>query len=223
MQQPASFRPASPATDAPTTVLGGTSAVPYAGTPAGATVGSGASGAAPAEGMPAAGAPGTGEREMIVLRVRRHGRRLTLPILVLIASAGAAGYWVGSFPEFWQNLAAGAGITAVALLLGLGPILGWASRRTLITTRRVISYRGTFSRTRSEMPLARVREVQSKQHPVQRMWGSGDLLLFVGTETRKVHDAPGIFELQEAVQVLAEQQYIAAASSTGAQTGSFFG
>lgn len=146
--------------------------------------------------------------ETVVVRLRRHGRRIVLPVLLLIALAGASGFWVGALPEAWMNWAAGLGAVAIALLLGIGPILGWLNDRVVVTDRRVIVRRGFFVQRRSEVPLSRVREVRSRRGPVQRMFGSGDVELLVGAEEPMVlRDVPAPALLTDALQELIESNF----------------
>ncbi|XPP27608.1 MAG: PH domain-containing protein [Leucobacter sp.] len=148
------------------------------------------------------------EVETVVARLRRHGRRLTLPVIVLLAVSGAAGYWVGALPEAWMNWAAAAGAGLLALLLGIGPVLAWLSTRVTITNRRVILRRGFFVHHRSELPLSRVREVRSRRGLVQRLFGSGDVELVVGNEPPVVlRDIPGPAGVVDALQELIERNY----------------
>lgn len=145
--------------------------------------------------------------ETIVVRVRRHGRHLAPAIVLLFVVAGAAGYFIGWFPELWMNVAAAAGAALLVIFGGIGPVLGWLSHRAVVTTRRVIVHRGFFVRHRTEVSLARVREVRSKQNPIQRMWGSGDIDLFVGSEATRISDAPRVKDLHAALQELSERSY----------------
>ncbi|MGK0716314.1 PH domain-containing protein [Leucobacter sp. W1153] len=151
------------------------------------------------------------QAESVVLRLRRHGRALTLPVLVLTALAGASGFWVGTLPETWMNLAALGGAVAIALLLGVGPVLGWLSRRTLVTNRRVITRRGVFVQHRSEVPLNRVREVRSKRTVMQRVFGSGDIELLGGAGgidgSTVLRDVPGFVLVTDALQELIELNF----------------
>ena len=147
--------------------------------------------------------------ETPIVSLRRQGRVLTLPVLVLLALAGAAGYFVGGLPESWMNWAAGLGALALALLLGVGPVLGWLANRVTITSRRVIVRRGFFVHRRTEIPLSRVREVRSKRGPVQRMFGSGDVELMVGVDAPTVlRDVPGAAAVVDALQELIERDYL---------------
>ena len=145
--------------------------------------------------------------EVVLLRFRRHGRRLVLPVLVLVATAAVAGYWVGGLPDAWMNLVAGAGALLVGLLLGLAPVLAWLTHRTTVTTRRVILRRGVLSRHRSEVAFVRIREVRSRRSLAQRMCGAGDIDLLVGAERTVLHDVPGVAATADALQELVERNY----------------
>lgn len=145
--------------------------------------------------------------EVVVLRFRRHGRHLVLPVLALLVIAAAAGYWVGALPAAWMNLAAGAGAVLLALLLGILPVLAWLAHRTTVTTRRVILRRGLFSRHRSEVSLGRVREVRSRRGLLQRMRGAGDIELLHGSESLRLVDVPGSERVADALQDLMARNY----------------
>ena len=154
--------------------------------------------------------------EVVVFRLRRHGRRLTLPVLALLALAAAAGYFIGSFPEGWQNVLAIFGAAAALVLLVLFPLFAWLAQTDTVTTRRIIVRRGFFVRHRTETSLGRIREVRSKRGLVQRMFGSGTIELLSGSETPlRLVDVPGSDLVVDAVQELIERSY---ASDRGTQT-----
>ena len=164
------------------------------------------SGAAARQAAPAA-AVTPAQPEEIIVRVRRHGRHLALPVLLLWLIAGFGGFYIGTLPEPWMNVAAAGGALALIAFGVIGPLLGWLARRTVVTTRRVIMHRGFFVRHRSEVSLARVREVRSKQNPVQRLWGSGDIDLLVGSESVRLTDVPTVNSIHAAIQELSELSY----------------
>ena len=145
--------------------------------------------------------------EVIVLRLRRHGRRLTLPVLALFVLAIGSGIWIGALPEVWINLMVAAG--AALLLIGLVvlPLLFWLTERITVTTRRLILRRGIFSRHRSEIQLSRVREVSSRQSLVQRVFRSGDIEFHIGSEARLIPDVPAVERTVDALQALIERNY----------------
>jgi len=156
------------------------------------------------------------------MRLHRHGRRLALPVIALVAIAAAAGFWVGALPEPWMNWAAGAGAGVLALLLGVAPVLGWLTSRVTITNRRVILREGFFVHRRVETPITRIREVRSRRGPVQRMFGSGDVELLIGSEAPTVlRDLPGSELVIDALQELIERNFEPGAIAAGSAAGEF--
>lgn len=145
--------------------------------------------------------------EAVVLRFRRHGRRLLPPVIALVAVAAAAGYWVGGLPDTWMNLLAGAGAALLGVLLGVLPVLAWLAHRTTVTTRRVIVRRGLFVHQRSEVALGRVREVKTRRGVLQRLRGAGDIELLHGPESLRLEDVPGVQGVADALRELMERNY----------------
>ena len=86
----------------------------------------------------AAGAQPAAPAERVVARLRRHARMLILPALLLVATTGAATYFALVLPEAWQRIAVGGVALLVVVLGSLAPFLAWLTRRTTITTRRII-------------------------------------------------------------------------------------
>ncbi|MFC9917606.1 PH domain-containing protein [Agromyces binzhouensis] len=141
--------------------------------------------------------------EHVVARLRRHGRILVLPSLLLVAVAGATAYAVPWLDDGWPRLAA---IVAGALLVVLGsllPYLAWLSSRTTVTTRRVIVRRGLFVRVRRELWHRSGYDVQVARSWLQRMSGSGDVRLETGHEVAVViRDVPKPLQVQAALHEL---------------------
>ena len=163
------------------------------------------------------------QAETPVLQVRRHGRVLALPVLLLLVVAAASGYFVGNLPESWMNWSAGLAAIAIVLLLGVVPILAWLASRTTITTRRVIVRQGFIVHRRSEIPLSRVREVRSKRGVMQRLFGSGDVELVVGDAVTRVRDIPSPNSVINALQELIEHDYRSGAGAAQGFPPSQFG
>ncbi|WP_449278265.1 PH domain-containing protein [Leucobacter sp. GX24907] len=161
--------------------------------------------------------------EVVVLRLRRHGRRLVLPVLALFAIAIASGIWLGSFAQSWQNVLAAVGAGLALLLLVAFPLLFWSTERVSVTTRRVVLRRGVFVRYRSEVPLSRVREVRARRGIVQRMLGSGDIEIMVGSDAILVPDVPGVEVVVDALQALIERNYTESLQYSAGATGRFSG
>ncbi|MRG60535.1 PH domain-containing protein [Agromyces sp. CFH 90414] len=117
-------------------------------------------------------------------RLRRHGRVLILPALLFIAVAGGTAYAVAWFPDLWQRVAVASAALLIVLLGCLLPFLAWLTRRTTVTTRRIIERSGVFVRVRRELLLTRGYDLTVRQTPGQRMFGSGDVRINTG------HDRP---------------------------------
>ncbi|CAO1652938.1 PH domain-containing protein [Salinibacterium sp. NSLL150] len=145
------------------------------------------------------------QREAIVARVRSHARALTFPGIIFVATAGTLGYFFGSFPEDWQNLAL---LTAGLLLIVVAwflPFFGWLARNYTITTRRVVLSSGVFVRIRQELLHSRGYDVTVRQSWIQRMFGSGDLLINAGHDHPVVlRDIPSVALTQAALHDLME-------------------
>lgn len=133
-------------------------------------------------GRPITPAPGAPTPELRVARFRGHARRLTWSALVLVAVAGAVGFFYGNLPAPLQNWMLLAAAAAVTLLLVLIPFLVWWSHVYTITTRRVIERRGVLSVTRGELAHVRGYTIQMRRGPLQRLWGAGTLTLSNGVD-----------------------------------------
>ena len=126
--------------------------------------------------------PGTPSEELLIARFRSHARRLFWSAVVLIAAFGATGYFFGNLPEGfedWMLLAAAGALVLFAVVL---PFIIWYSRTTPVTTRRVIARQGLGARSRHEMSHARGYTIAVRRGPLQRLWGSGTIILSNGVD-----------------------------------------
>ena len=69
--------------------------------------------------------------------------------------------------------------SVLAIALSVVPMLAWLSRRTVITSRRVI-VRSAFGGSKRDVPLGRIHDVTLRRHGLQALVGSGDVLLSTG-------------------------------------------
>jgi uncharacterized membrane protein YdbT with pleckstrin-like domain len=151
-------------------------------------------------GRPLTPAPGAPTPELLVARFRGHARRLTWSALVLVAVAGAGGYFYDNLPAPFQNwmLLAAAGV--VVLLLVFLPYLRWWGRVYTITTRRVIERRGVLAVKRRELTHVRGYTVQVRRGLLQRIWGAGSLTLSNGVdEPLRLTNIPSVELVHEAL------------------------
>ena len=151
-------------------------------------------------GRPFAPAPGAPTPELRVARFRGHARRLTWSALVLIAVAGATGYFYDNLPapfEDWMLLAAAG---AVVLLLVVLPFLRWFAHVYTITTRRVIERSGVLFARRRELAHVRGYTVQVRRGFLQRIWATGTLTLSNGVDAPlRLVNVPSVELVHEAL------------------------
>lgn len=158
--------------------------------------------------------PGSPAQELRVARFRGHARRLGWSALVLIAVAGACGYFYGNLPaplENWMLLTAAA---AVVFFLVVLPLSVWWSRVYTVTTRRVMSRAGLFAVRRHELDHVRGYTIQLRRGLLQRMWGAGTLTLSNGVdEPLRIVNVPSavlvhetLVDQVEVAQILAHRE-----------------
>ena len=144
-------------------------------------------------GRPLTPAPGVPTPELRVARFRPHARRLFWSALVVIAVAGAVGYFYGNLRapfEDWMLLTAAA---AAVLLLAVLPWATWWAHTYTITTRRVIERSGLFGTQRTELPHMRGYTIQVRRGPLQRLWGAGTLILSNGVDApMRLRNVPSV-------------------------------
>lgn len=146
------------------------------------------------------------ESERVVARLRPHGRAMFWPSILLIATAGAIGYFQGSFQEQWQNIAVLASGALIILLLWFLPLLAWLGKRYTITTRRIILRTGFFVRVRQELLHSRGYDVTVRKNGLQSMFGSGNVLINTGLDQPVVlKDVPSADLVQGALHDLMEK------------------
>lgn len=143
--------------------------------------------------------------EIVIARVRPHVRAIILPTLLLVAVAGAYGYFGDSFDEAWQNLAVG-GVAAALVIVGWAlPFARWLARHDTITTRRIVERHGVFVRTRQEVLHSRVVNVTVRTTVLQSVFGTGDVIVDLGDSRSLVlGDVPAPRVLQAALVELSD-------------------
>jgi membrane protein YdbS with pleckstrin-like domain len=143
--------------------------------------------------------------ERVVVRLRPHGRILFWPTVALLLIVGACGYFFGSLPEDWENLAL-LGVAAVlALLLWVIPVFTWLGRNYTITTRRIVLRSGFLVRVRQELLHSRGYDVTVRKTALQSVFGCGDVQINTGLDHPVVlKDVPDADLVQAALHDLME-------------------
>lgn len=144
--------------------------------------------------------PGAPTPELRIARFRRHARRLIWPALILIAVAGAVGFFYDNLPapfEDWMLVTAAA---VVVFFLVLLPFLSWWSHVYTVTTRRVLERWGVFRVRRRELSHVRGYTIQERRGLIQRMWKAGTLTLSNGVdEPLRLVNIPTVALVHEAL------------------------
>jgi len=148
--------------------------------------------------------------EKVVFTAHSHWKNLVVPVLVVVA-VGALSIWALGWlvpdpgNQAWQRWT----VTGLAVLLvlpfGLWPILQWWASTDTLTTRRLISRRGVFSREGKDLPIDRVQAVSYRRTVIDRMLGCGTLVVQTAGETSDVelydvaHLERRILQIQEII------------------------
>ncbi|HKE98909.1 MAG TPA: PH domain-containing protein [Actinomycetes bacterium] len=135
----------------------------------------------------------TGPDEVVVFRTRQHWLVLLRPVL-----SGAAILLGGSV--LWSLMPGGAlqealRFVVIALCIGLllwwvlPPIARWAGTRLIVTDRRLLYRRRPIGRFTRDVPLDQLTEVAVVQSLLERMAGTGDLVMRVAGEPGRINVA----------------------------------
>lgn len=129
--------------------------------------------------------------EVILVRVRPHARRLTIPVVVLLGTVTAFGWFGGRFAEEWQNWAAVVVAGALMFFVVLLPFFAWLGHRYTITSRRIIARTGLLVRHRQDLYLSRVTDVRLRRTPLQAAYATGNVRVVAGPDlTVVLRDIP---------------------------------
>ena len=122
----------------------------------------------------------TGETE--IFTAHSHWKNIFLPVLITAVVTAAVAYTLLELlpsPEHpaWQRWAVVAVGGLVVIVFGLWPLIVWLASTDTLTTRRLISRRGVFSREGREIPIDRVHSVSYRRSLLDRILGSGTLVV----------------------------------------------
>lgn len=126
--------------------------------------------------------------ERVIFSTRTHPKALIAPALVLIVTAGVAGY-LSSIPDthlkIWLTviwvIAA-----AVVFAYSLWPFLNWYNATYTVTDRRLTTHQGVLTRKGHDIQLSRVSDVSYEKSVLDRILGCGTLVITDASETGRV-------------------------------------
>lgn len=140
-----------------------------------------------------------GDGERVVVSTRTHAKALVVPIVVFIVICGAAGFLAALVPSdvaFLRWLVAAIAAAAVVRWV-LKPFLGWLTASYTVTTHRLITRRGIFTRVGHDLPLRRINDVSYERQLLDRLLGCGTLVVSAASEQGQIRlpDVPNVEHL----------------------------
>jgi uncharacterized membrane protein YdbT with pleckstrin-like domain len=121
------------------------------------------------------------EDEQLVLRLRPHWKTLVRPLLVtvlVVAAALVAEVLIPSGSAAAVERLVVAAVAILALMLWLMvPVLRWRTTLYELTTRRLRMRDGIVTRHGRDIPLARINDVSFEKGLLDRLLGSGRLVV----------------------------------------------
>ena len=160
--------------------------------------------------MPNIGPPATDERT--VLLVHPHWKTIVRPLFLLVLTLAAAVTLLVVIPSGtaagWERLAVGVAAILVLLVWVLVPILRWRTTTYELTTRRFRMREGIIARRGRDIPLARITDVSFERGPIDRLLGSGTLVVESPGEhgQLRVDEIPGVEAVQTTLYQLVEDE-----------------
>lgn len=126
------------------------------------------------------------EDEEIVLEFHPHWSTLVGTIFWAVVAAVVAVVVIFFIPSggaqtLIRLIVAAVGVVAI-IAVGLLPFLRWVTTSYTLTNRRFVMRNGILSRSGRDIPLTRVNDVSFRHNLIQRMLGTGTLIVESGGE-----------------------------------------
>jgi uncharacterized membrane protein YdbT with pleckstrin-like domain len=150
--------------------------------------------------------------EEVIRNLRPHWRRVAVPIALLPIVVGLASYGWFALPDDsarkWLRWVILAAAVLILVWYSLRPFLNWLTTRYVVTNRRVLMRNGVMSRTGRDVPLTRVNDVSFSRSIVERLFGSGTLIIESAGDRGQVmlRDVPEVEAVQRDIYRLVEDE-----------------
>lgn len=132
---------------------------------------------------------------------RTHGKALVVPAVILIATCAVSGFllaWAVNRVGSWLAWLVLAAAILVICAFSVQPFLRWLSTTYTVTNRRIIVRSGIVRRVGTEVPLLGVTDLSFTRGFVDRLMGSGTLIVSDASEFGRtvLADVPRVRTLQ---------------------------
>ncbi|WP_092558209.1 PH domain-containing protein [Actinoplanes derwentensis] len=149
------------------------------------------------------------DEEEIVLHLRGHWKAAVVPaVVLLLAVTGLVMAWVLLPPTEGGRIGL---LMVFAIMLyygsryGLLPLFGWWTTEFVLTSERLLIQRGVLVRERRDLPLNRVNDHALTQTLLDRMFGSGTLVIdSIGDQSAVLAGIPAAQLVQSTLYELIE-------------------
>jgi len=156
------------------------------------------------------------EGEEIAVEFRPHWFRIVREILVLVGALVVVGLLVAQDVDARIILA----VVAIALIVVARGLVRWLTTYHVITDERLIYREGWIAKKGKEIPLEVINDVAFSQNMLERMLGTGDLLIeSAGTHGQsRYRDIPRPEDVQTLIYKVREERIRALGSNESAAT-----
>ncbi|WP_378211548.1 PH domain-containing protein [Actinoallomurus acaciae] len=126
------------------------------------------------------------EDERIILEFHPHWSTLVTTIFWALVSIVVAGVIIFFIPDGGSQtlirlIVAAIGVLAV-IVVGFLPFLRWVTTSYTLTNRRFVMRHGILARSGRDIPLTRVNDVSFEHSLIERIFGTGTLVVESGGE-----------------------------------------
>ena len=139
--------------------------------------------------------------EVVVRHMHTHIKTLLPAIIievVLVLAAAVGSFYVLANARYWALPTIWIAVLVLSFPLFVIPWIKWATATYTVTTKRIITRHGIFTRTGHDLPLSRISDVQMEKNLDDRFFGCGTLALQTSADDPLLlHDVPKV----EIVQV----------------------
>lgn len=124
------------------------------------------------------------DEEELLLHHHPHWKMLVLPAVTFILTTAVAGFLVGLISARLDG--SGATIATIvvvvvwAIVVGwrcVAPLISWRCTHFIVTDRRVLIRQGVITHSGIDIPMGRISNVQFRHGLVDRMLGTGTLII----------------------------------------------